>query len=162
MRDLNELLQTVFDGVVDRLQQRQIEVPDRQYISAGSAVAYDMEQLTVNLNRVTGGRPGGEDVVQYNPFRVYMAEVQVTLLRKAPMIGTRGLLPSVEAEEASALIQVADMAALTEILGEMAQDGSLYQNPALRGIPVAVGATMPYGPQGGIVGSVVVVSVQVV
>jgi hypothetical protein len=160
VRDLNELLQTVFDQAVTRLQLLGVQLPDRQYISGGSALAYDSDQFTVNLNRVSGGRPVAEDTLQFNPFRTYFAEVQVTLLRRAPMIGTRGALPSVTDEETSAAQQLADMMNLSQVMGDMAADGTLCNG--YRGIPVAVGPTTPYGPEGGLVGSLVVVSVQVV
>jgi hypothetical protein len=161
VRDPNDLLTTVFQELSRRLPDLGSPVPDRAYISSGNAVAYDMEQLTVNLNRISGGQPGLEDVNQFVSFAVFFAEVQITLLRNAPMArmaGNRPKLPSTDDEQSAAAVQVTDMMALTQALQDMRSDGSLTN----QGVPVSIGPTMPYGPSGGIVGSLAVVAVQLV
>lgn len=156
MRDLYPSLEALLRLVQEGFAALGVDLPARQYVAPGAIAAYDDEQLTVNLGRVYLGRPGAEDpLIRLN---VFSADLSVTILRKSAMMGARGSAPLPEDEQAVAQVQMKDMQTLAEVLGTV-RTGYTYTD---LGTPFAINPVLPYGPEGGLVGSVGSISIQAV
>jgi hypothetical protein len=84
-------------------------LPLVSYVAAGALVAYDSAQVTVNVARIFAGRPGQEFPVT-SPFEVTVltVDLQVMVLRDAPLPDDSGAPPSAALLNASATLAMAD------------------------------------------------------
>lgn len=111
-RDPYTIAQSIMAAVVAQFTAASVDLPDRQVIEAGGLPAWDVDQLTISLQRIYAGLPGleqGQPVVWQHG--VFSAQLLVQLVRKAK--GTlanapRKQMPRVQDLEADAVAYFAD------------------------------------------------------
>jgi hypothetical protein len=136
--------------VVGGFSGYKVALPETRYVSPGQSVAYDDEQVTVNLLRIFGGQPGAEAEVQNAETTTRGVELQVTVVRNAPTVpdGVEGpTIPSVRDLQKSAQANMRDVATLRAVLEDIRRQYTLVD----RGVPFGITPVVTIGPQGGVV-----------
>lgn len=131
-----------------------LALPERRYVSDGTP-AYDCEQVAVQVARTMGilGNVAAEQAMQVlGPMVQRAAEVVVHVIRCAPVVDDDGSAPSTDEVEASARGVLADAVMVPDALLAAYKAGLLG---ACSG--VALGGWAGYGPEGGLVGGLVTV-----
>jgi hypothetical protein len=123
-------------------------------------VAWDGEQLTVSLMGIDQGKPGGSVSTNVIPQALMLfASFSVNLIRAIPTIGTEGFaageVPTPEDLDASGQ-QLLDDAAQLVLAASAFHQAYLLTDP---GMDMVIGPLSPVGPEGGLAGSRMLVSV---
>jgi hypothetical protein len=158
--DLYVTATKLLDLVVDSLKDQSIVVPDRVYVAPGSDIAFDCEQLTVNLVRLMNKFPGADTsypVVTHSILRK-SAEFSVTLCRCVPAMNGDGSAPSPQKLGDAASITMNDLNGLRVALETIEHKHLLVP----RNVPVSFGAATSMGPLGGIAASQVSYTIELV
>lgn len=138
-----------------------ISVPTVQYREPGQAIAWDGEQLAIAFVGLTAGQPGQPRLQVADPSTLTQyAEWDVLLLRFVPS------LTDVEGElmiPDPADIDVAAVETMTDASGiyTAAVQLLIEQHQASVTVPMGVGPVTSIGPNGGLAGTMLRVSVQV-
>lgn len=148
MRDPYDLCAKLLDLVVEGFKTRDVDLPETRYVAAGGHVAYDGEQVTVNVLRLFSGQPGAERPVQMAPLSVRSLEMLAAVVRDAPVLDENGSAPPVEHLQASARENLLDLVTMRDVMEEIRRDNLMVDGG---NTPFIVGPCMPQGPQGGIV-----------
>lgn len=151
---LYALAHTVLDAIVGVYEQAGVDLPARRYVHFGG-VAADCEQLTVQVDQLYSGTPGGDAnaVQRCNGPRTAVLSVQ--LFRPEPtQSGTRGGPPTPEQLDAAARQHLTDAVLLLDAAGEadnqQGQWGTGY-----------IAEVSPVDASGGFVGIAMALSMQV-
>jgi len=143
---LYKLLSDILDAVVRTFDDAGIDLPNRRYVSLG-AVAADCEQLTVQLDQLYKGTPGGDpgEIQRCNGPRTVACTVQ--LFRKTAALGSYDSeFPPVPALDSSAQTHLRDiwvmMDASDEIAGTGLQGGIISEASAQEAAGEMVGINM--------------------
>lgn len=148
----DELLQFAVDVLADNGRA----APDRQYVAEGG-VAFDCEQLVVQVARVFLGAPGEQVTDPVNCSATLVADLTVWLIKCAAPMGDNGEPPSDEEIEAVSQVLLTDGLVLTEGLIRGLQGHQVFTS--LESPAVAIGELAPQGPEGGMAGWTLTVSV---
>lgn len=143
-----------------QLTVQAVSLPERQYVTPGSMVPWDGEQLTVSLMGIDQGHPGAGQAASVIPeTATFYASFSVNLIRKVPIINTEGFaageVPTAEDLDASGQGLVGDAAALI-LAGSQVHLARVLVGP---GEEMVIGPLSPVGPEGGLAGSRLLVSV---
>jgi hypothetical protein len=137
---LKELADDVMDVVTEAFAAEAIVLPDRRFISNG-AVAYDCEQLSVEMAALGVGTLVADRQGMPHPGESPTVQIQIALIRDCMAIPDEdGNPPSVEAIEANA--------------DELLADGTVLIRAFLRTTSLSscqkikVLTCLPYGPEG--------------
>ena len=139
----------------EQLAAQGVDVPKRQYVLPALMVAWDGPQLTVGLAELFQGQPGAPFGGTFTPPTaiVFGAMFVVDLLRKVPALsgeGTAGMLmPSALDLNAAGQSLMTDAKALL-LAGVTIRERYTLTGP---GQGFAVGSCAPVGPEGGLAGS---------
>lgn len=158
--DLITVAQATLDAIVTFFSSNGVELPPRQYVSAGApaTIAWDCEQLVVCLAEIGWGR--SKDATQLSPSFGKQASVNamrhatfaVQLVRCVPTVADGAeapVLPSAEEIQASGEQSMVDAGLLSQALVNFVS----FPNAAIPpGCNVQAGAVSPIGPEGGLVG----------
>lgn len=145
---------------VQQLKTLGITVPDRVYVTPGSMLAWDGEQLTVTLMGIDQGKPGVAQTQTMHPStRILYASFAVNLMRAVSTLNDMapldGAVPDAATLDAEGQTLVGDAAALILAADAIHASGKFVQV----GVDFAVGPLQPVGPEGGLSGSRLLVSV---
>jgi hypothetical protein len=137
-----------------------VELPGARFVAPGAQVAWDGEQLTVNLLHIGQGTPGRELANTMPPSAtIFFAQFGVNLLRAVPSLSGEGhaedMLPEPSEQEAAAMITMLDAGALALASVDIHKN-HLINAP---GEGFAIGPVSPFGPEDGLVGSRCLVTV---
>lgn len=138
---------TLFEA---QLEAQGVELPkDRRYIGPGVLPAWDGEQLTVNLQQLTQGRPGAPFVGTYiSGAETLQAQFAVSLVRVVPALEAEGQLEAMipEAGELSASGEqtITDAEALMDAAVAIHAANTLVE----QGKGFAIDGVSPMGPEG--------------
>lgn len=151
MVDLYTLARALLDRVVAEFSLAGVPLPARQYVSNG-AVAFDCEQLVVQVGDVRHGLPEGPEERRLKLPRMMSTDLSVWLIRCVPVQDNNGRPPNAAAIEASATEILLDrrlcwLATMSKDWQDECQDASGGTNSGI-------------GPEGGYGGSVTRVTVQ--
>jgi hypothetical protein len=152
--DLPGFAEQVLSDFAAQLTGQGISVPERQYVTPGSMIPWDGEQFTVTLMGIDQGQPGqGQAQSQVPQAVAYYASFSLNLIRKVPVISTEGFaaqsVPTAEDLDASGQTFIADAAAL--ILAASRIHTAYLETPPGEGF--VAGPLQPVGPEGGLAGS---------
>ncbi|HWF25174.1 MAG TPA: hypothetical protein VG275_06995 [Solirubrobacteraceae bacterium] len=154
LTDLSGFAARVLSAFDAQLAQQGVSLPSRQYVTPGSMVPWDGEQLTVSLMGIDQGRPGGTVTTSIVPqATIFYASFSVNLIRAIPTINTEGFsageTPTAEDLGASGG-QLLDDAAQLVLAASAFHQAYLLSDP---GVDFVVGPLSPVGPEGGLAGS---------
>lgn len=162
---VKDVAHTILSFLEDELAMAGIDVPARSYVSAGE-VSHDFggsncaDQLAVSWTGNFQGLPGQDNTNA--PLRCAVpvtATFAIALLRCVPTLDTRGNPPSPTQLSDSGNQIMTDGMTLARVI----IDGHLEESILETGCTLlALGAIEPYGPQGGVGGSVVGLMVSLV
>ena len=131
-----------------------VTVPSRRYVTPGGLIPWDTDQLTVSLMSVDQGQPGIGDTTTMIPQAVvFYASYSVNLIRAIPVVNTEGFagtqLPTAaELDESGQQLQT-DAGALL-LAAAAIHIGYTLTDP---GQGFVIGPLQPVGPEGGLAGS---------
>jgi hypothetical protein len=112
--DIHKTLQHILDTIVANYTLAGIDLPERRFTAIGdvASVANDCEQVTVNFIQAYLGQPGQPDVLPFGCPSTMSGDFVAQVVRCVPGAGATGRgipkPPSVEAIEASTLVQAVD------------------------------------------------------
>lgn len=158
MPDLPDVAERLLQLIVATAKQAEISLPERQYVAPGigGAEAWDGAQLTVALlsldptsAAVQSTGAGGGSRGWFGPPS---ATLRAEIVRDTPTVTDDGLYLAAEVYHASGMAAMADAALLSTVRGLV---------PATfgdDGRTVRLGQVLPAGPEGGLAGTVLVVT----
>lgn len=138
MPAVKALADAVLAAAVASLAEEGRPAFSRSFVSDG-AVAYDCEQLAVEVETIGQGLPGGFATGPLDNATGFVASLAVHAVRCAPPMGANGSAPTPAQIDASATSVMGDASALLDALRDLAV--------SCRSVLVT-GLTFP-GPQGG-------------
>jgi hypothetical protein len=146
--------------VSDQLTAQGIVVPQRVCVVPGSDIAFDCEQLVVNVARVLSNYQGADSnfPVQTHSILRKSVEMNVTLCRCVPAMEEDGTAPVVSKMNAAANVTINDLLGLRVAIENIEHKHLLVP----RNVPVTLGPATSIGPLGGIAGSQVMYSMEIV
>jgi hypothetical protein len=150
---------------LDALATDDWTTPAARYVAPGDSttIAYDEPAVMVSLDQLYEGQPGQDRSQQPTyPTMMLSARYSVTIAREAAVQNDDGTAPSTDRIQADAQTLITDMAMIRQVLVNIkaeSQRGGGWVGP---GVPVALGAVVPVGPQGGLMAAVGVIHTQVV
>lgn len=158
--DLPATAELVLSLFVTHLEDLDVDIPARRYVAPGSMVPWDGEQLVVNLQSIDQGQPGQPiGTTQTAATVVLAAQFGVGLLREVPMLHGEGpinaMVPDSGEMNAAGLVSMGDVAALTRAALAIQTDNELV-GP---GEGIVIGPVTPLGPEGGLAGHRLILSV---
>lgn len=147
----------VLDVVIRGFDAAGIELPERRHVAPGQTAPADDEQLVVHLLSSAAGHPGQPTAQwQRSPASFRSATWQVSILRAVHTQGTdSALAPGPIEVEADAEIAFTDVAVLQNLM-ETAKLQKILAGP---GVPITISPVIPIGPEGGLAGVQVQVSI---
>lgn len=166
--DAGERLLAAF---VDQLEVQGVDVPDRRYRAPGTMIVWDGEQLTVALVTIDQGQPGmvlaqsmvASARVMFAQFSVNLVRVVASLDGEKPFGG--GAVPGGDTMDVDGAASMADASALITAANQIhaLDSNSLGQKYGLvmPGESFVVGPLQPLGPEGGLAGHRLLVSLAV-
>lgn len=154
---LAEQFLTLFSA---QLTAQGVEVPDRQYRQAGSIPVWDGEQLTTGLMGIAQGQPGQAYPQTFAPQALNLyATFFVLLIREISVISTEGFtpgeVPTAEDSDADGVNVIGDGQALV-IAASAIHTAHTMTGP---GEGFVIDGLQPLGPEGGLAGSRLLISV---
>lgn len=145
-----------------QLQERGVELPERQHFAPGQIPAADGEQLVGNLVDVHQGQPGAPVGGTMHPSAVqFSATFSVGLLRAIPIIQGDGG-GSIDLDiPSSAEIDAAGQLYLSDAEGLLKSCQAIHQSYAVTdpGMGFAIDGLQTLGPDGGLAGVKVLLTV---
>ena len=136
--DIHRTLQHIMDTIVANYTSAGIDLPERRFTAIGdvaSSVADDCEQVTVNFVQAYLGQPGQPDVIPFGCPSAMSGDFVAQVTRCVPGASATGRgipkPPTVEAIEASTLVQAVD----AQILLQSAFDLSSIQGKSATVVP---------------------------
>jgi hypothetical protein len=147
----------ILDTFASQLASEGVDVPGVQFVQPGSgasAIAWDGEQLNVSLQEIVQGQPGAAAPgTMYPAATVVAAQWSIVLLRKIPSLAGNATLkltlPTAAKLDVAGQANMADVAALVNAAVRIHAAYSLQ--PAGSGF--AIDSCRPLGPEGGIAGA---------
>lgn len=144
----------VLEAYEKTLAARGVEVPEVKFVAPGAEVAWDGEQLSVNFSTIDQGIPGQPFGGTMPPTVTYFAvQFGINLLRVVPGLSGEGdyesMLPTPQEQEAAANTTMNDAAMLTLASVDIHKQ-HLINDP---NEGYAIGPVSSFGPQGNLVGS---------
>lgn len=137
--------------VEEHFTSASVDLPPTRYVAPGGVVAYDEEQLTVHVSNLFPGQPPTAGAAVTDPaLTLQSAEFRVTIIRDTPIVDDSGNPPSVDALQASAQEHLNDMRTMMAALEAIRAS---YQFVTYN-IPFSILGVAPYGPEGGVVGTI--------
>jgi hypothetical protein len=159
LTDLPGLAEQILAVFGAQLTALDVDLPERQYVAAGSQIVWDGEQMTVALMGITQGQPGLGQASTMVPQRITTyATFSVNLVRSVTVINTEGFtlgeIPTADEQDADGKHTITDAQAL------MLAGISLAENHLLAGVGegFVIDGLQPLGPEGGLVASRLLVS----
>lgn len=159
--DLGGTADQILQLFAAQLTEQGVDVPERQYRPPGTLVVWDGEQLTVNLMGIGQGQPGhgyGQTIVPPQAL-VFYASFSINLIRAITVINVEGPedieIPTAAEMDADGVKLLADAQALVLAFSQIYQR---YQVTAI-GEGMVLDGLQPVGPEGGLAGSRMLVSV---
>lgn len=158
--DLYSTATSLLDLVTQQLTSLGVVIPERVYVAPGADIAFDCEQLTVNLSRIISNFQGADTPypVQQHKILRKSAEYSITLCRCVPTLNDNGTAPSTEALGDAANITMLDMVSLRRAIETIEHQHLLVP----RNVPVSLGQAQALGPQGGIASAQIMYTVELV
>jgi hypothetical protein len=159
MLDLQTVAQALLDNVIQQLTEMDIAVPGITCLAPGNEVAFDCEQLTVNLSRIISNFQTQDTTFPtYAAQMMSSAEFYITLVRCIPTIDDSGRMPSPQSQSDAAGVIMRDSRALKRGLEKIKQQHLVVP----RNVPETVGELRTIGPSGGFAASTVMYTVMLV
>lgn len=161
LRDLGGAAQQLLSLFAEQLEGLSVDLPDVRIVAPGSTLAWDGEMLAVIMSRLEQGQPGAPmPGTQYRA--TYYVTFSVFLVRSTPALFGDGqpgpaMVPS-EEDTTAAGIQFFDDVAALALAATAIHEEFLFTDP---GEGFEMSAVTPVGPQGGLVGNQVSISVSV-
>lgn len=153
---LYDLARKLLDAVVAGFADHGVALPTNRYVSNGSP-AFDCSQVTVNLQRVFSGSPGAETQGQMGCGPLSVAEFSIDIVRCIPSMDDGANPPSDKTISASAKEIYTDLWILRLVVVEA------WRNEEFgKGLSFSVRSAAPLDPSGGMGGSELLISVQVI
>lgn len=151
------------------LTARGVELPDRRYVAPGQINAWDGEQLVVNLQSIDQGQPGRPFGGTYIPAALnFTAQFAVSIVREIPALYGEGPLTTMvptaleldDAGQGSLTDGAALILAATDIYAASIH-GTAGQGLAVTGPGEGfeIGPCYPVGPEGGLAGHRLLVTI---
>jgi hypothetical protein len=142
---------TAFAEQLEEVSPEGYVVPQRQYVHAGAEAVWDGEQLTVGFVDLKQGQPGIPVSVTIPPRALlFYVEWKVLLLRSAPTVqeGPQ-MVPSADVLDESGGQSLEDVQALAKAFS------NLHLGNVLTGVNegFVLESITPVGPEGGLVGT---------
>lgn len=136
-----------------------VALPLLRYVAPASIVAYDDEQLTINVSNLFPGRPGNNAVsIGSDSFTgEHTAEFQIALVRLTPTMNDQGMPPDPAVISANALLQIGDMQAVHRAMLNIRYAAQWVDGNR----PFYISGCRPYGPEGGVVGTIGTLQIEV-
>src|SRR6516162_3799237 len=95
MLDLGVVAQNLLEQLSAELVNRGIVLPDMVYVAPGAEVAFDCEQLTVNMTRIISNMQTQDTPYPtMSALMISSAEFFATLVRCVPTLSDQGVPPS--------------------------------------------------------------------
>jgi hypothetical protein len=143
-----------------QLKAQGVRLPDRQYRQAGSQPVWDGEQLTTGLMGIAQGQPGLAYPQTFVPEALNLyATFFVLLIREIVVINTEGFtgmeIPTALEQDADGVALIGDGAQLVIAAAKIHLARSLTEN----GEGFVIDGLQPLGPEGGLSGSRLLLSV---
>jgi hypothetical protein len=143
-----------------QLKAQGVHLPDRQYRQAGSQPVWDGEQLTTGLMGIAQGQPGLAYPQTFVPEALNLyATFFVLLIREIVVINTEGFtgmeIPTALEQDADGVALISDGAQLVIAASAIHLARSLVEN----GEGFVIDGLQPLGPEGGLSGSRLLLSV---
>lgn len=147
--DLYDAAQRLLQNLVEQLEIQGVIVPDLVYIAPGNEVAWDCEQLTLNLNRVLGNYEGADTPFPtQHALLMNSAEFIATIIRCIPVRDEGGGMPSAQEMSDAAGVLIRDARAIRRSFEIIDQHHLVVP----RNVPLTVGPVNTVGPMGGYAG----------
>lgn len=145
------LAQNALGLFVAQLEARDVEVPERRYISPGNLPAWDGEQLAVNLQLGSQGHPGAPFEGTFGPGAENLqAQLSISLVREVAALTGEGsiedMTPGATELTKSGEQGLVDAEALLKSAITIHGAGSLVDT----GKGFAINGVTPMGPEGGL------------
>lgn len=154
MGDLYAIAQAIQAAVVASFNDANIDLPERQYVTAGE-VAFDCDQLVTSVGALTTGKLSADYQGAPHPGEIPIGGITVVLVRKCqPIPDEEGQAPSAEAIESAsaALLPDGDLLVRTFLKKPHKTLGGVCS-------AVKVLSCAAYGPSGGFGGWVLTLRV---
>ena len=154
LADLGTTAERILAAFVVALEAQGVDVPGVRFVSPGADLAWDGEQLSVNLLGIDQGGAGvPEGVTMYPTATRFAAQFSVMLIREVPALSEdsrlENMLPSPQEAQAAAERTINDAGGMA--LASVAVHAQyLVSGP---GEDFVVGPVAPFGPQDGLVGT---------
>ena len=157
--DLYAMAGDLLARVVTSLTAQGVVLPLLQYVAPAQLVAYDDEQLTVNIPQLLNGRPGTGNASQQQDSwsSEHCVEFQISLTRMTPGLTEQGNMPLIADLVASSAQHAKDMQAVYRAMMDIRFAGLWVDNQR----PFAILGVRAYGPEGYMVGSIGTLQVEV-
>lgn len=161
LQALGSYAESLLEAFATQLVAFGVTPPAEQYVGAGSLVAWDGEHLAVTLVSIDQGQPGAPYSGTFQPGVVttLAAQFTVEILREVPALAGEGglaqMVPSQEALDAAGQISMNDAAGLVQAAIAIHDDSTMTPS----GTGFAIGACTSLGPDGGLAGHRLVVTV---
>lgn len=157
--DLPGVAEQLLSDFASQLTENGVALPERQYRSPGSMVVWDGEQFTVSIMTSAQGQPGiGQPHSVVPQAVVYYATFSLNLVRAIAVINTEGMaeaeIPTADEMDEDGVSLMADASALIYAASQIHQQ---YLVTAV-GEGFAVEGLQPVGPEGGLAGNRLLVS----
>lgn len=150
---LLEIAERTLSAFATELAAQGVDVPEVQYVTAGSAIAWDGEQLVVTNQSIGQGRPGAPQAQAYRSgSELLTTTFAVLLLRKVAALTNEAILesmlPDVGELNASGATAMADGEALARAAIKIHAANTITEP----GVDFVVGECSSVGPDGALAG----------
>lgn len=146
---------------VAQLTSQGVDLPARQYRQAGSMPVWDGEQLTTGLMGIAQGQPGIGHATSFVPEALnFYATFFVLLIREICVINAEGYgadvdIPTALEQDSDGVASMGDAAALVLATSQIMRARTLVEG----GEGFVLDGLQPLGPEGGLAGSRLLISV---
>jgi hypothetical protein len=145
------LAQNTLTLFIAQLEAQDVEVPVRRYLSPGVLPAWDGEQLAVNRQLGSQGKPGAPYEGTFIPGAENLqAQLAVSLVREVPTLSGGGQVEAMVPEPQE--LTEAGEQALTDAQALLDAAIAIHEASTLTdlGKGFAINGVLPMGPQGGL------------
>ena len=170
LTDLPGTAEKLLAAFVAQLEAQDVELPERRYRAPGSMIVWDGEQMTVALMGIDQGQPGVVIAQSMVASALSLsAQFSINLVRQVTGLQAdkpfSASIPDEDVMDGDGVVMLGDAAALIRAASEIhAQDsntGGKAFGVISPGESFVIGPLQPLGPEGGLAGTRLLISLSV-
>lgn len=164
LADLPAVLERALDLFSSQLLGQGVEIPERRYVQAGSMPVWDGEQMTVGLMGIAQGQPGHGYAGTFIPEALNLyATLFVLVIRPVASIQDDGTaemeIPTAQEQDEDGKSLAADAQALVLAASNIHRASMTGQGLTGPGEGFSIDGLQPLGPEGGMAGNRLLLSI---